>query len=291
MKYILILFLSTIYLNIFSQSLTKEKVAKIKNATVRVIVDGNISVGTGFFIDSKGTIATCWHVVYPAIKENKRAFIQYSSGELSEIILDPRYSSDTLLVKHSISFDFCIAKLKNPPKTPTTFLKLSNFENIEEGDEIYTCGYPLGQERQFITKGIISTKYKNMDNYYLTKNVRPEQMPRHEALMDITQNRGNSGGAIVKLGIGNNEDLVIGMANFGITPIGNTADSIVNYLKKGQGKGGISMGVTDEKGNFIGSDPNEMAIIFASALGKVSIGVSGAVSINYLRAFLKEYNK
>ena len=99
-------------------------------------------------------------------------------------------NSDTSYVKAVNAFDFCLLSIKSGTRK-TAFLKLGDFNNVREGDEIYTCGYPLGMTHQFISKGILSSKYLN-NKIRIELFGKGFDMARQEALLDITLNRGNS---------------------------------------------------------------------------------------------------
>ncbi|HEY8660489.1 MAG TPA: hypothetical protein VIL78_15750, partial [Hanamia sp.] len=44
-----------------SQSLSHDRIEKIKSCTVRITIQDRNSMGTGFFIDNAGSVLTCWH--------------------------------------------------------------------------------------------------------------------------------------------------------------------------------------------------------------------------------------
>ena len=287
MRKIIVFILFIISTNtVFSQSLSPERVSRIKSSTVRIIVEGGISIGTGFFVNDKGLIITCWHVVLPAFQNNKRTYIQFSNNDIVEVGVPNIYNSDTLFGRVSVGYDFCILAPMQPIITKFSFLKLGNFGTANEGDEIYTCGYPLGFPQQFISKGIISTKYINSNNG-VNQFGKFYPLPRTEALLDITLNKGNSGGAIIKVGKTVADDEVIGIADFIINPMGNRADSIIKSLSPDKTKGYVEYQTFDSSGIISRNNPNELATIFGQVIGNISIGVSGCVSIAHLNDFLK----
>ncbi len=271
---------------LFGQSLSHERVLKIKSATVRVIVEGGISVGTGFIVNIDGLIVTCAHVVLPAFENNKKIYIEFNNSDTIEVGVPLIFNADSLFWKKALAYDFFILTPVRPITIKLPFLKLGDFDSAQEGDEIYTCGYPLGYPQQFISRGIISTKYENLSNSIIFFN-KLYSFPRKEALMDITMNKGNSGGAIIRIGETIEEDEVIGLADFLINPIGNRADSIVNALNPKNTKGYIEFNTFDSTGILSKNNPNELATLFSAALGSSSIGVSGCIAINYLYDFLK----
>jgi serine protease Do len=285
---LIILLLLTVPLFSPAQPLSRERVVKIKNATVRVIIEGVNSVGTGFFVTDNGLLVTCFHVVLPAIKYKKRIYIEFNNGDTTEVGLPDIFSLDSNYVKGVNAYDFCLLAIK-PGSRKTDFLKLGDFNAAQEGEEVYTCGYPLGMARQFISKGILSSKYLNTGPWveWLGKKYN---MPRNEALLDITLNRGNSGGPIIKIGNSPSEDAVIGIADFIINPVGSYADSIINSTKDPHFQLGLNQ-VTDSTGKVIsgGFELNASLNKIAEALKSTSIGISGCISINHLSAILLNY--
>ena len=285
MKWVLFIFLFVwIPLASSSQGLGPERVSKIKSATVRVMAEGGIPLGTGFFIHENGIILSCWHVVLPAMQYKIRLYIELNNGDTTRVEIPNLLKFDSLSQRIAVAYDYAILVPFIPLKKKVPFLKLGDYEKIMEGDEIYTCGYPLGSPQQFISKGIVSTKYENKFNGVNTL-AKFYSFPRKEALLDITLNRGNSGGAIVKVGKSVEEDEVIGLADFIINPMGNRADSIIRITEKAPFS---SVRVLDSLGKSIyEANPNDITIIFAEALGNMSIGISGCVAINYVYAYLK----
>lgn len=74
-----------------AQSLTKERIEKLKSSVVRVTIEGSQSTGTGFFISPDGALLTCWHVISPSIIQDstglhfKKIFIETNSGQKIEV--------------------------------------------------------------------------------------------------------------------------------------------------------------------------------------------------------------
>jgi serine protease Do len=264
-----------------AQSLSSERIAKIKSCTVRITVEGTNSVGTGFFINEIGTVLTCWHVIEPAMVKDsanklinlKNVYITLSTGEKIEVGFFPYFLSEGYA--DAIGYDFCVLNLLIKRKTP--FLKVGSFENIKEGQDIYTCGFPVSIEQMFVSKGMVSTIFTDTLNSIFI-NGKPSRMPRNQALLDLTLNAGNSGGAIIKLGNTIEEDEVVGVADFIINPIGdNNAKDMIKLFSKGI-----------NKYNLEGTDPNKAFIYFTQVLSTMSLGVSGCISINH---FLNSLSK
>lgn len=274
-----ILFISFNIVN--SQSLSPERVNKIKAATVRITIDGSNSVGSGFFVNNQGLVVTCFHVIEPALHSDGRLskiFVELNTGEIIEYGLIKKIAMDTNWQKNAISFDYCLLAPLNSSLRIFPFLKIGNFDDANEGDEIYTCGYPIGIKQQFLSMGIISTKYTEDSNKVIYNN-QIIITPRNQALLDITLNRGNSGGAIVKIGNTINDDEVIGIADFIITPAGSQSEQMINLLLSASGAVKIS-----------GVDPNYVFAQIFSIISNLSIGVSGCISINHLASWLAHNN-
>jgi serine protease Do len=262
----------------FSQSLTPERVAKIKSATVRITIESKNNMGTGFFINSDGDVLTCWHVIKPSLKFDTdgkligfhKIFIELNNGTKYEVKLAPNFYDNPKIWVNAIAYDYCYLYLVKNIKKKFEFLnlKVNEYESSFEGQEVYTCGYPIGITQQFISKGIISTKYIDSNNVVDSLGVLVKK-PRNQALLDLTMNRGNSGGAIIKLGKTINDDEVIGIANFIINPVGGKADSLINQYNNSQGVKVNDIDITQTFGEII------------DYLSSTSIGVSGCVSIDH----------
>jgi len=280
---------------IFSQSLNTERINKIKNATVRVIVYDGSSVGTGFFINSKGDIATCWHVIQPALTPLgvKTIFIQLNNEDTMSVTIDTALINSIKPYQKAIGYDYCILKPTRVLKNKITYLKLGNFDNILEGQEVYTCGYPFGFSNQFISKGIVSSKYIEKGNW-VQVNGDTAKLPRHQALLDLTLNKGNSGGPIIKIGKSSDNDEVIGIADFIINPVSLISDSVKDELNNLRLlEGNVKMNVlTDATGKEITSnDPNKIDTQLFDMIQNTSNGISGCISINHLIEALKKNEK
>ncbi|MDE6074816.1 MAG: InlB B-repeat-containing protein, partial [Clostridia bacterium] len=142
--------------------------------------------GSGFFIDSKGTAVTNYHV----IEGIKSAKVKLSDGK--------EYEVDKIL-GHDTVRDIVIIHVNAGRTTP---VKLANSDRISTGSTVYAIGYPesfvLGSLDSTMTDGIISkTSYSVGGLDYIQSTV------------DITH--GNSGGVLV-----NTKGEVIGITTAGI---------------------------------------------------------------------------
>lgn len=258
-----------------SQSLDAVRVNRIKSATVRILIDSSSSAGTGFFVGNDGTVATCWHVVTPALRFDtaakqvrvRRIFAQLNTGEKIELGIINQFLYKGY--ENALAYDYCLLIPLVKTKRQFPFLKMGDYGNVSEGDEIYTCGYPLGIPQQFISKGMVSTKYVDSSIYLLTPSDTLYK-PRMQCLLDLTLNSGNSGGAIVKVGLTPDADEVIGIADFVINLTGEKAGGLVREWGKSAGAG------PDER------DINRTNAYFREMLSNTSVGISGCVSIQHL---------
>ena len=139
------------------------------------------SIGTGFFINDKGYILTCAHVVSNSVK------IWITIPSLGKDIYNAKV----------ISFypEMDMAILRTTDIKIKHFLNLGNSDNIIPGETVNAIGYPMGQDKMKFTKGIISGR---QDNSIQT---------------DTPLNPGNSGGPLM-----NENNEVIGINFAGMSP-------------------------------------------------------------------------
>jgi S1-C subfamily serine protease len=275
MKKLIILLVLTIPFICKGQSLGEDRIESLNKSVVRIIIDSK-SCGTGFFISNDGWIATCKHVIDSAIardpvtkktKCTKDIFIEFKNGEKVRVtilkhLLDIEYPN-------SLNFDYSLLLVLSKPTTKFKPLKIGKWNNANEGDVVYTCGYPFGFEHRFISQGLLSTKWIERVTDTLDRNV---------AWFDLTMNKGNSGGPIIKLGKKADDDEVIGIATFILNPDANKAQKICQYLPHR----GIDM-------SSDGISQNQLMTLLFKAISNNSIGVSGGISIDYLNQILIKY--
>lgn len=182
--------------------------------------------------------------------------------------------NDSDFIKSCIIYDFCFLVPVKPDIRLFSFLNIGNYSDLSEGDGVYTCGYPLGISQQFVSQGIVSTKYQDTISYSKSNIIKDKEL-RNQSLLDLTLNKGNSVGAVVKLGKTPEEDRVIGIADFIIIPYGQSVDNLYNYSQNQNADIAI-MGISTMKAYQL----------FSGALSEASNGISGCVSIEY---FLKSF--
>ena len=123
-------------------------------------------VGTGFFFDTNGYILTCCHVVINSVQlwiNIPKYGKQLYKGEVISIYPE---------------LDIAVLKILDFNEKINIF-ELGDSDNVEPGEEVTAVGYPLGQDKLKITKGIISGR---QDSLFQT---------------DTALNPGNSGGPLL----------------------------------------------------------------------------------------------
>ena len=86
--------------------------------------------------------------------------------------------------------DIAVGRLK--PDALLPFVKLGDSDKLEEGDFVFTCGFPLGPDLQPITPSG-SLFYRG-----IVSGIRPHHLvkPRKQIILDMSINKGNSGGPL-----------------------------------------------------------------------------------------------
>jgi S1-C subfamily serine protease len=165
----------------------------------------------------------------------------------------------------ALSRDYCL--LKTNAQNLFT-LPVGNFSDIQEGDNIYLCGYPLGISQPVVARGMLSTKW-------LAPGYLNQGSSKDVAWLDVTMNRGNSGGPIILLSDQPENDKIIGIATFGLNPFAQPAEELIETAQSFPGSVGI-----------MGIDFKKFSTLIGSALATTSLGVNGCVSIDYSKTVI-----
>jgi putative serine protease PepD len=195
--------------------------ARVSKAVVSVQVPQGTgaSSGTGFVIDSDGTVVTNAHVIGNA----SRAQVRFDDGEraFEAEVLGTDPSSDIAVL--DVSADA-------PNVSP---LPLANSDEVRVGDQAIAIGYPLGLDRT-ATAGIISGLGREIE--------APNGFRIDEVIQtDAPINPGNSGGPLLDARgrvIGINSQIATagsqGNVGIGFAVPSNTAREVVPQLKAGR---------------------------------------------------------
>ncbi len=277
MKHLLLTLICFASSYLFAQvKVGKERLDRLKKGVVAIVIDNN-RVGTGFFISTK-QIATCYHVVFGNL-QNKVAPKKIQIIKEDSILIDvviPNYFAGEL--KLAQIFDYCLLEIRNENevKKDQIFLKLGNFKNVEEGDWVISCGYPLGIQQPFVSVGLFSSKWKNVVGTMVRRG-DTTVVTNDCGWMDVTINHGNSGGPILILGNTPQDDLVIGIASFILNPFANSAVAQGEFASKSSTN--VSMG-------YNGVNQLDVNAQIFQAIANTSFGISGCSSIdNFRRIF------
>ena len=308
-KFHLLLFLLSIYLNAFAQSLSQKRIERVDKALVRIYVDNKPS-GTGFFVN-KEWILSNRHVIERAIIRDSitktvLSILPISAKIHTSDIINVEISERQLIGDEndlSIALDFVFLKidptqaLEKNIDEKVEFLELGKWSDVEEGDLIYTSGYPLTINQRFISKGVLSTKFTSKEKlrtYKYVKNEKGEILvndkgdlvsittykDRDAAWADLTVNRGNSGGPVMKYSKFPKKDKVIGITSFLLNP----------YYEIGElgAKHYMDLYI---KNNEKGLTPNRQFSVLFESMSYSSFGIGGVISIDYASSILEQLNR
>jgi serine protease Do len=261
----------------------EERSAKIRKSTVRIYVDGKPK-GTGFVLAENGLIATAFHVVakiastphkQPHITYASSIKVQFDDGERLPAIVHKSCIGKGL--HGSILSDYAILEIKTTKKLHP--LRLGTFNDIYEGAHVYLSGHPLVSDRPWISFGIVSAKWKDPVVSYYGQLFREKRNNTEIALLDIPMNRGDSGGPIILIGDTPEEDRVVGIASFIMTPLDQELKALVNAINN------YTEGRYDEVCTI------ELFQLLRKELGCKSLFISGCISIDPLKLRLQQVTK
>ena len=196
-------------------------IEEVANAVVKFEMpqpDGSMITGTGFLIDSRGWVATNYHVVSRA---STAARVKLKDGRKIEI---------EGVVAISPERDLSIVKLKEMPPE-ALLLDIGYQGNPKDGTRVYAYGHPLNNEFSLV-EGIVSRVLS-------TAALEAEQPDKSNVLTrlhapadqlwiqtDATVSQGNSGGPLL-----DSECRVIGVNTFANLDARFGFASHVKYLK------------------------------------------------------------
>jgi serine protease Do len=266
--------------SIFSQSLGKDRIKQIDKTVVRITIDSTGSSGTGFVISENGWIATNNHVIQPAFYRNPVNNIidsirgiraEFRNERILEYVVLSDYYGKSYI--EGLKKDFIILIPRTKSKEKFSFLKVGKWEDVNEGDEVYTAGYPLSIRQRIISKGLFSTKFETTEILQTAMGVQ-SLYKRQQAWVDFTLNKGNSGGPVIRMGRKAKHDIVIGLATFLWNPYAEQSTKLAQMINE-----------HEKKTNNLDLNTNKIMAYALEALSKNSLGLSGAVPSDglYLR--------
>ena len=165
----------------------KELTEKFGEGVVLVQTPGGL--GSGFIVNENGFCVTNYHVIEKETRIATTIFHRNGDGSF-----DRRRIDDVKIVALNPFFDLALIQI--PVQKDLTFqpVLLAEEDDLQEGEEVFAIGNPLGLERS-VSQGIIGMKNRNF---------------RGQVYIQTTAeiNPGNSGGPLF-----NNRGEVIGVTN------------------------------------------------------------------------------
>ena len=230
---------------------SKTKPAVVKIISTRPLPSGKalVSYGSGFLLDSSGLVASNSHVVLT--DDPKDSGVVFHDGVQKNCIQ---------IVYRDASHDFIILKIEGDDHPS---LDLGNYNDVEEGDDIYFCGYPLRSNNHTIHGGWVSSKL-NMNNINIIQ-------------LDASVNSGNSGGPLLNM-----EDKVVGIITRKAGGIDEKFLNIGKMVKNAPPT--MTVGYTLTNGRTINFDPiKSIGELVEIIHDYTSVGIGYAYSIEYLK--------
>lgn len=200
------------------------QVAKeVRGEIVQIVVplqNGSNSVGSGFWVDQRGYVATCWHVV----RDNPTATLTVQSAveplfdlEKNNMVFSNWEAFSAKVVAKDEINDLALLKIAGNPfirpksavlvkigdKALTAQYKQSTLktELPEPGQKILLAGYPLGRPYLVVQEGSVASVAHSL----------PEFGPTLKILISTVANPGNSGGPVL-----DSDSKVIGILEGGL---------------------------------------------------------------------------
>lgn len=170
---------------------TKKLVEKMGEAVVLIQTPGGL--GSGFIINERGYCITNYHVIEKETRIAVTVFQNKNSGEFEK-----RRIKDCRIVAMNPFLDLALLEIPKQKDLKFRTATISPNDQIEEGDEVFAIGSPLGLERS-VSKGIVGMRNRSFGGLIYvqtTANINP----------------GNSGGPLF-----NNRGEVIGVTNMKIS--------------------------------------------------------------------------
>ena len=172
-----------------------------------VMVSSPTAIGSGFFLNEDGFLATNYHVIEKETKIEVTMFRKTQAGFEKKRFKKVKIEAINPFV------DLALLKVEDLGDRKVKFVYLGDSDRVEVGEQVFAIGSPLGLERT-VTNGVISTKNRAFEGLvYIQTNA------------DI--NPGNSGGPLFNLA-----GEVVGVTNMGYIFYGGLGFAIsVNYVK------------------------------------------------------------
>jgi len=259
--------------------LIKSSKPSLVSIVKRVDTNHFVIIGSGFFINNNGTIATCYHVVKELEKVfvlksedlEKASFVGYIENQegLPQLNL-PVYKLEEIklfilasIMKQDVKNDLAVlwTNLVN-----TSHLEFGSTDSLNEGDEVIFLGFPFGYNRATTHKGMVSYKGK------IIISDDSSNAPIGALQIDGIINSGNSGGPLISP----KQNKVVGVIKAKAGNVGAYLESIIKgkIKTRGIGLGQIDFGIFTRE--------------VASAIDRhIQMGIGFAIIVESLRQLVK----
>ena len=168
----------------------REQAKFLGPAVIKVSTPGGL--GSGVILSRDGYAITNAHVVQGETNVRATVWFVQPDGTLKRTDID-----DVELIAVNNHIDLALVRIAHPDGKDFPFAPVQDAEKLENGQNVFAIGNPLGLERT-LTQGVISTTQRNFDGLTYIQT-------------DTPINPGNSGGPLF-----NTKGEVIGITNMGI---------------------------------------------------------------------------
>ncbi len=237
----------------------RSKISTVKPAVVKIISKNQTetSEGSGFIVTNDGIFISNSHVILD--NDPSLTIVQFHDKTIKKC---------SKFIHRDNDHDFAIMKLEDGNYN---HLELGEYENIEEGDSSYFCGYPLLTENHVTHNGIVSAKFTENGLKILQ--------------LDASVNSGNSGGPLLNM-----DDKVVGIITEKEGGVRRRLVEIGKFLEK---KGAFMKFTSRNKttGQSFSVAPNQtLGEVINIIRHYTNVGIGYGFSIEYAKSKLKELN-
>jgi serine protease Do len=120
-----------------------------------VLIQTPGGLGSGFLVNENGFCVTNYHVVEKETRIAATVFRRGPDGEFQRRRID-----DVKIIALNPFFDLALLQLPAQKDLPFKPVFLARADDVQEGEEVFAIGNPLGLERS-ISQGIVGTKNRN----------------------------------------------------------------------------------------------------------------------------------
>ena len=252
----------------------RKKVLRIKQSVVRVAARKaeGLEVGTGFLVAAgsyHGYAVTCRHCVEGC--QRCDIWVSFSDGKEWPVShVTPHSSTDK---------DVALLSLDNPLEEEQRWgaeqdvryppLELGSWTEVDEGEEVLFCGYPMGLRSAFTQRAMVSSKTMTGPGGEQVRCI----------WLDGSINAGNSGGPLTSI----ESERVVGVVS---TRIGGLSEKLMESMRFMREFRGVAIGLK-QGGETV--DPFKVLAESLETLHNLaSIGIGAAIDIDAAKELLDE---